>query len=151
MGGGDINYFYPSTWYICDFFLFHIEIERKCGWIIGGPKGMLAPLSNYWWGAVPPPLPPPPLPTPIYLSTSQKPPRIYLSTSQKPPRTPVRTNFRVPPSCSCEFPMRLIACTKKQRLRPVCASTQRLVCVKDILILRNLWKTNKSDQTARCS
>ena len=28
--------FYPSTWYICDFFLFHIEIERKCGWIIGG-------------------------------------------------------------------------------------------------------------------
>ena len=25
--------FYPSTWYICDFFLFHIEIEGKCGWI----------------------------------------------------------------------------------------------------------------------
>ena len=21
--------FYPSTWYICDFFLFHIEIEGK--------------------------------------------------------------------------------------------------------------------------
>ena len=35
--------FYPSTWYICDFFLFHIEIEGKCGWIIGGPKGMMAP------------------------------------------------------------------------------------------------------------
>ena len=44
--------FYPSTWYICDFFLFHIEIEGKCGWIIGGgergvgggrgAKGMLA-------------------------------------------------------------------------------------------------------------
>ena len=32
--------FYPSTWYICDFFLFHIEIEGKRGWIIGGPKGM---------------------------------------------------------------------------------------------------------------
>ena len=24
----------PSTWYICDFFLFHIEIEGKDGWII---------------------------------------------------------------------------------------------------------------------
>ena len=43
--------FYPSTWYICDFFLFHIEIEGKGGWIIGGgggggeggAKGMLAP------------------------------------------------------------------------------------------------------------
>ena len=51
--------FYPSTWYICDFFLFHIEIEGKGGWNIGGPKGMLvcwppsqiiggpAPLSSY--------------------------------------------------------------------------------------------------------
>ena len=35
--------------YICDFFLFHIEIEGKCWWIIGGKgggggaKGMLAP------------------------------------------------------------------------------------------------------------
>ena len=43
--------FYPSTWYICDFFLFHIEIEGKGGWIIwgggggggGGAKGMLGP------------------------------------------------------------------------------------------------------------
>ena len=35
----------PSTWYICDFFLFHIEIEGKGGWIIwgGGAKGMLGP------------------------------------------------------------------------------------------------------------
>ena len=31
-------------------FLFHIEIEGKGGWIIGGPKGKLAPLSNYWRG-----------------------------------------------------------------------------------------------------
>ena len=31
--------FYPSTWYICDFFLFHIEIERKGGWIVGGGGG----------------------------------------------------------------------------------------------------------------
>ena len=44
------------------FFLFHIEIEGKCGWIIGGggggAKGMLAPLSNYWGGGgtSPPPL-----------------------------------------------------------------------------------------------
>ena len=35
------------------FFLFHIEIEGKCGWIIWGPKGMLAPL---------------PLKLPMYLS-----------------------------------------------------------------------------------
>ena len=31
--------FYPSTWYIYDFFLFHIEIEGKGGWIIGGGGG----------------------------------------------------------------------------------------------------------------
>ena len=31
--------FYPSTWYICDFFLFHIENEGKGGWIIGGGEG----------------------------------------------------------------------------------------------------------------
>ena len=39
--------FYPSTWYICDFFLFHIEIEGKGGWIIwgggGGVKGYVGP------------------------------------------------------------------------------------------------------------
>ena len=55
--------FYPSAWFVFDFFLFHIEIEGKCGWIIGGggggggeggAKGMLAPLSNYWGGASPP-------------------------------------------------------------------------------------------------
>ena len=40
------------------FFLFHIEIVGKGGWIIGGgPKGMLAPLSNYWgMGGLPSPL-----------------------------------------------------------------------------------------------
>ena len=34
---------YPSTWYICDYFLFHIEIKGKGGWIIlggGRAKGM---------------------------------------------------------------------------------------------------------------
>ena len=49
--------FYPSTWYICDFFLFHIEIEGKGGWIIwggGGQRVCWAPLSNYWVGAWPP-------------------------------------------------------------------------------------------------
>ena len=50
--------FYPSTWYICDFFPFHIEIEGKGEWIIGGPKGMLAPLPNYWGGLSPTPRPP---------------------------------------------------------------------------------------------
>ena len=42
--------FYPSTLYTRDFFLFHIKIEGKGGWIIeggGGAKGMLPPLSNY--------------------------------------------------------------------------------------------------------
>ena len=48
--------FYPSTWYICDFFLFHIEIEGKGGWIIGGgANGMMPPpLSNYWVGGLGP-------------------------------------------------------------------------------------------------
>ena len=51
--------FYPSAWYICDFCLFHIEIEGKCRWIIGGgAKGMLPPLSNHWGACPPPPLPP---------------------------------------------------------------------------------------------
>ena len=31
--------FYPSAWFVFDFFLFHIEIEGKCGWIIGGGGG----------------------------------------------------------------------------------------------------------------
>ena len=37
--------FYSSTWYNCDFFLFHIEIEGKGGWIIGGlgGKGYVGP------------------------------------------------------------------------------------------------------------
>ena len=51
------------------FFLFHIEIEGKGGWIIGGPKGMLAPLSNNLGGGggwAWPPLAPPPLPTPMW-------------------------------------------------------------------------------------
>ena len=51
------------TWYICDFFLFHIEIEEKGGWIIGWAKGYVAPLPLKLLGAWPPlsPLPPPPL------------------------------------------------------------------------------------------
>ena len=39
-----------------DFFLFHIEIEGKCGWIIGGGEDMFAP-SQIIRGAGPrPPL-----------------------------------------------------------------------------------------------
>ena len=52
--------FYPSTWYICEFFLFHIEIEGKSGFIIGGgggAKGMLAP-SQIIGGLPRPPDPP---------------------------------------------------------------------------------------------
>ena len=57
--------FYPSTWYICDFFLFHIEIEGKGGWIIGGAKGYVGPPSQIIGGAWPPLAPP--LPTPMLL------------------------------------------------------------------------------------
>ena len=41
--------FYPSNWYICDSFLFHIEIGGNVGGLfLGGggvSKGMLAPLK----------------------------------------------------------------------------------------------------------
>ena len=41
------------------FFLFHIEIEGKCGWIMGGRVCCPPPLSNYWEGLAPlPPSPP---------------------------------------------------------------------------------------------
>ena len=55
--------FYPSTWYICDFFLFHIEIEGKGGWIIGGGgggggKGYVAPPPLKLLGGLAPLAPP---------------------------------------------------------------------------------------------
>ena len=56
-------------WYICDFFLFHIEIEGKCGWIMGGGggggKGYVAPPPSQIIG---PPLAPH-LPTPMSVSS----------------------------------------------------------------------------------
>ena len=42
--------FNPSTWYICDVFLFHIQIEGKRGWIIGGGgrgPALTPPPSSY--------------------------------------------------------------------------------------------------------
>ena len=60
----------PLTWYICDFFQFHIEIEGKGGWIIGGgAKGYVAPPPSNYWGGLPPPPPPPapPLPMPMVM------------------------------------------------------------------------------------
>ena len=55
------------------YFLFHIEIEGKCGWIIWGGQRVCCPptLSNYWGSLTPPPPPPPPpspLPTPMTLT-----------------------------------------------------------------------------------
>ena len=38
--------FYPLTWYICDFFLFHIETEGGLLGGGGGAKKMLAPRSQ---------------------------------------------------------------------------------------------------------
>ena len=54
--------FYPSAWFVFDFFLFHIEIEGNCGWIIGGGGGGggLAPSQIIGWASPPPPTPPPP-------------------------------------------------------------------------------------------
>ena len=57
--------FYPSTWYSFDFFLFQIEIEGKCGWIIGGAKGYVGPPPPppcQITGGPGPPGPPPPTP-----------------------------------------------------------------------------------------
>ena len=51
--------FYASVWYICDFFLFHIEIEGKCGWIIGGAKGYDGPPLKLLGGGGPGPPGPP--------------------------------------------------------------------------------------------
>ena len=58
--------FNPSAWYICEFFLFYIEIEGKCGWIIGRAKGYVAtPLKLLGGGGGGCP-PAPPLPTRMY-------------------------------------------------------------------------------------
>ena len=52
--------FYASAWFVFYFFLFHIEIEGKCGWIIGGGgqggggKGYVGPPLKLLGG--PPPL-----------------------------------------------------------------------------------------------
>ena len=52
--------FYPSTWYIYNFFLFHIQIVGKCGWIMGGggAKGYIGLPSQIIGGAACPPPPP---------------------------------------------------------------------------------------------
>ena len=59
---------YLSTWYICDFFLFHIEIEGKGGCIMGGGggggKGYVCPPLKFLGGGGLAPLAPP-LPTPM--------------------------------------------------------------------------------------
>ena len=54
--------FYPSAWFVFDFFLFHIEIEGNCGWIIvcvcvWGGGGGLAPSQIIGWASHTPPPP----------------------------------------------------------------------------------------------
>ena len=51
--------FYPSAWFVFYFFPFHIEIEGKCGWIIGGGGGkgyVGGPPLKLLGGPSPPPL-----------------------------------------------------------------------------------------------
>ena len=58
--------FYPSTWYICDFFLLHIEIEGNVGGLLGGGGGQrvcCTPSQIIGGGLLPPA--PPPVPTPM--------------------------------------------------------------------------------------
>ena len=64
------------------FFLFHIEIEGKCGWIIGGAKGYVGPPSQIIGGAWPPLAPP--LPTPMSLVKNYQ--EIQLSVGSDKPR-----------------------------------------------------------------
>ena len=54
-----VTLFYSSTWYICDFCLFHIEIGGKCGWIIRGGQRACCPNSQIIGGDSPCPPPPP--------------------------------------------------------------------------------------------
>ena len=49
--------FYSSTGNICDFFLFHREIEGKGGWIIGGGQRVCWPLPSQIIGEPAPPGP----------------------------------------------------------------------------------------------
>ena len=65
--------FYPSAWFVFDFFLFHIEIEGNCGWIIGGGGGGgggWPPLKLL--GGPHPPSPPPPPPSYAYEAPEQQ-------------------------------------------------------------------------------
>ena len=59
--------------FIFIFSCFHIEIEGKGGWIIGGGgvQSVCSPLSNYLGGLPPSPLRPP-LPTPMILPNTQE-------------------------------------------------------------------------------
>ena len=59
--------FYLIHFVILYFFLFHIEIEGKGEWIIGGAKGYVGPPSQIIGGPAPPPPLAPPLPTPMKL------------------------------------------------------------------------------------
>ena len=76
------------------FFLFHIEIEGKGGWIIGRAKGYVGPPLKLFGGGggggglPPPPLaPPPPLPTPMNI--------LPLITAEQTVQTPIRPFFRL--------------------------------------------------------
>ena len=55
--------FYPSNWYICDSFLFHIETEGNVGGLLGGGgQRYVGPPLKLFEGGLPPAHP---LPTPM--------------------------------------------------------------------------------------
>ena len=70
-----------------------IVLPVQVGGLLGGPKGMLAPLSNYW-GAWPPLAPP--LPTPMYFGMNHPRNQPMQNWREKSPGVPIHLNPSLP-------------------------------------------------------